>query len=425
MPGTIDGKLPTTHNAVTPAPQGALPAGWRWVRLGDVIAEAQVGFASGARDDGGIIQLRMNNVTTQGTFDWSSYIRVPADEKTMERYRLLPGDVLFNNTNSAELVGKSALFLGSEDCIAYSNHFTRLRPQPTLDARYLVLWLQQQWHDGVFQRICNRWIGQAAVQRDKLVALDIPLPPLAEQRRIAAILTDQMAAVDRARAAAEAQVAAAEALPPAYLRAVFDGEEAQRWPMKPLEEVAELLPARSIATVGDTEVIAITTACLSEFGFQPAGVKKARMWAADVADCLVQPGEVLIARSNTAELVGRAAVFGGILHGAVASDLTIRCLPGDGMEPHFLGAYLSFLYLSGYWRDRAGGASGTMKKITRAQLLKLHVPAPPVTEQRHVLKALDQQRAGATNAASALKSQHLAINALPSSLLREAFNGRL
>jgi type I restriction enzyme S subunit len=92
----------------------------------------------------------------------------------------------------------------------------------------------------VFANICNRWIGQSAVQRNKLLSLEIPLPSLLEQKRIAAILNEQIAAVDRARAAAEAQLDAAKALPAAYLRAVFNNPEAQLWPIKKFEEVAIL-----------------------------------------------------------------------------------------------------------------------------------------------------------------------------------------
>jgi len=156
-----------------------LPAGWRWVRLEDLIREAQSGFAVGERDPNGVIQLRMNNVTTSGTFDWGSFIRVPAEATAIDFYRLLPGDVLFNNTNSTELVGKSALFEGHEETIVYSNHFTRLRADTdALEPPFLALWLQAEWRRGVFADICNRWIGQSAVKNEKLLALEIALPPL-------------------------------------------------------------------------------------------------------------------------------------------------------------------------------------------------------------------------------------------------------
>ncbi|MBI3301964.1 MAG: restriction endonuclease subunit S [Deltaproteobacteria bacterium] len=200
-----------------------LPNGWRWVRLGEVVREARGGFACGERDETGVIQLRMNNVTPRGQFDRSSFVRVPADPSTLAVYRLEAGDVRFNNTNSTDLVGKTALFRGHEEPIVFSNHFTRLRTMAErLSPAFLALWLQAQWQQGFFAKICNRWIGQSAVQRDKLLALEILLPPLSEQRRIAATLTEQMAMVRRARKALEEELDTINALPAALLRQAFE-----------------------------------------------------------------------------------------------------------------------------------------------------------------------------------------------------------
>lgn len=418
--------MTTADTTPHPDTKRTLPAGWRWVRLGEMILEAQGGFASGERDPNGVIQLRMNNVTNRGQFDWSSFIRVPADSGTVEAYRLQAGNVLFNNTNSTDLVGKTALFEDYKEPVVFSNHFTRIRTiAQSLDDRFLALWLHDQWQRRVFANICNRWIGQSAVQRDKLLALEIPLPPLAEQKRIAAILSEQMTVVGRARAAAEARLEAAKALPAAYLRTVFNSPEARTWPKMRLGEVCELLPSKSIAANGDTDVQAITTACLTETGFQPSGIKIAQMLASDAPQCVVSPGEVLIARSNTPDLVGRVAMFTGDPKGAVATDLTIRIWPRNGIESAFLTFYLSFLYLSGYWKERAGGASGSMKKITRSQILNEHVPSPLLAEQKRIAAILTEQIAAAEKACRALEQELDTINKLPAALLRRAFNGGL
>jgi type I restriction enzyme S subunit len=257
------------------------------------------------------------------------------------------------------------------------------------------------------------------------VVLDLPVPPLSEQKRLAAILTEQIAAVERARAAAEAQLKAARDLPAAYLSAVFNSADAKQWPRKRFGDICELLPAKSIATDGDTNVLAITTACLSEIGFEPSGVKPARMRANDAAECVVSPGEVLIARSNTPDLVGRVSMFSGNPNGAVASDLTIRIRPRDNLESPFLTAYLSFLYLSGYWKGRAGGASGTMKKITRTQILDEQIPLPSRMDQQHIMGRLAEQMVSAERSRKTLEEQLDTINKLPAALLRRAFSGEL
>jgi len=406
--------------------QKPLPQGWRWVQLADVIREAQPGFASGLRDPNGVLQLRMNNVGTRGNLVWDEVLRVPLEGRSLADCTLALEDVVFNNTNSTELVGKSALFEGYPEAVVYSNHFTRLRVAvEALDPGYLANWLLSQWEAGVFRGLCNRWIGQSAVKNDRLLSLEIPLPSLAEQRRVAAILREQMAAREKARAAAEAQLEAAKGLSGAYLRDVFQSPAAENWPRGRVGHVATLLPARSISSDGDTDVLAITTACLTESGFEPSGVKKARMWARDAAACRVSPGEILVARSNTPELVGRVSLYTGQPPGVVASDLTIRLSTHSQCHAPFLSAYLSFLYLTGYWREKAGGASGSMKKITRRQIVAEQVPLPELSEQERIAAELRASGDCAEKIKRAAAEQLAEIERLPASLLRRAFNGDL
>ncbi len=147
------------------------------------------------------------------------------------------------------------------------------------------------------------------------------------------------------------------------------------------------------------------------------------MWADDAAECVVAPGEVLVARSNTPELVGRAAMYEGSPSNVVASDLTIRIWPRDGLSSAFIAGYLSFLYATGYWRERAGGASGTMKKITRTQLQQESVPVPTPAEQERVVTHLCGQMAFVTRARKALTEQLAATDCLVLSLLRGVLSG--
>jgi type I restriction enzyme S subunit len=238
-------------------------------------------------------------------------------------------------------------------------------------------------------------------------------------------LKEQMAAVERARASAEAELQAAEHLPAAYLRAVFNNGESKSWMKRKFTDICDLLPAKSIATSGDTEVDAITTACLSESGFLPSGVKRARMWSKDAADCVISAGEILIARSNTPELVGRVAMYLGKPQSVVASDLTIRIQTKKDIEARFLTAYLSSLYLNGYWKERAGGASGSMKKITRTQIESEQIPVPALADQLRIAEQLSSQMASAERFRQTLAEQLDAINKLPAALLREVFSGRV
>ncbi len=157
--------------------------------LRSILVEAKCGFAVGERATDGVIQLRMNNVSISGDLDLSQPTRVPASIKQQVEYLLQEGDVLFNNTNSPSLVGKSTYFPGHSEPVLYSNHFTRLRfDKARVDSKYVAYWLTQKQRSGYFEGRCKQWVNQASFGRDDLMSLEIPLPDLEEQRRIAAIL---------------------------------------------------------------------------------------------------------------------------------------------------------------------------------------------------------------------------------------------
>jgi hypothetical protein len=87
---------------------------------------------------------------------------------------------------------------------------------------------------------------------------------------------------------------------------------------------------------------------------------------------------------------------------------------------------MSFLFQTGYWRDRAGGASGTMKKITREQLLAQEIPVPPrdsVTRQRAIAADLARRLEAARSLVAECREESTALDSLPAAVLRAAFNG--
>jgi len=198
---------------------------WEKKMLKDVIVEARPGFACGTRDTKGVVQLRMNNVTTDGSFDWSSYIRIPAESETIKKYKLQSGDVLFNNTNSTELVGKTVLFESYPEKVVYSNHFTRLRTNNRyLLPQFLSLWIQLLWQQGFFAGICNRWIGQSAVKSDKLLSLKIPLPSIEKQNKLSSELYIKKSSVVILRNEVTEQLKIVNSLPNNILNKAFNGE---------------------------------------------------------------------------------------------------------------------------------------------------------------------------------------------------------
>lgn len=160
----------------------------RIARLGDIVEDLRSGFACGVDDPDGVIQFRMNNVERDGALNWTKTRRVP-QALMKSGHTLQPEDILLNATNSPDLVGKTALFLGADEPITFSNHFFRLRTRAkAANPAYIARWLRRQFELGSFKAMCRSWVNQASITRDQVLNLEVPLPPLDQQKRIAAIL---------------------------------------------------------------------------------------------------------------------------------------------------------------------------------------------------------------------------------------------
>lgn len=167
---------------------GRIPKDWDVAELASLISELKNGFASGKRDENGIVQIRMNNITTDGRLILDSYLKVPRPDQ-INNLLLGANDLLFNNTNSIDLVGKSALFKQAPFPCTFSNHFTRFRFREIVLPDWVLNIFIVLWQKGFFKSVAIRHVGQAAVHKSHLLKLKIPLPSPPEQRQIATILS--------------------------------------------------------------------------------------------------------------------------------------------------------------------------------------------------------------------------------------------
>ena len=76
-------------------------------RIGDVVSDVHYGTSAKASDNGKYVYIRMNNITYEGALDLSDIKRIDVADSEIENYIVRYGDVLFNRTNSRDLVGKT------------------------------------------------------------------------------------------------------------------------------------------------------------------------------------------------------------------------------------------------------------------------------------------------------------------------------
>ena len=172
------------------------------------------------------------NITQNGAFTWSGMKSIPYAEYTgKENFGLEHGDVLFNNTNSKELVGKTCL-VGKKIEGGFSNHITRIRVKnDTCLPEFLVAMLHGAWQRGAFLERSNQWIGQAGINTSSLSTFRVPLPPLEVQREIVSEIDGYQKVIDGARAVVENW----------RPRIAVDPE----WPVVELGEVARVIAGQS------------------------------------------------------------------------------------------------------------------------------------------------------------------------------------
>lgn len=382
---------------------------------------AQAGVACGIRDDSGIAQLRLNNLLTNGSVDFKGHIRIPLDQVPDEML-LCQGDVLFNNTNSVELVGKTVYFDGHSEKVTFSNHVTRLRVKTDeLSPEYLALWLQHQWRSKVFEGICDRWIGQAAVQKGKLEALEIETPVLEDQRQIAARLKAQLTEVETARQAVLVQVRDAALLCTTLIDAAFS--KCGQWhPITAVAKVqsgyafkSEHFAASGVRLLRNTNILPgkvywDDTVCIDEY----------ESWR--YPSYALEAGDILIS-------LDRPLISSGIKVARVsASDLPALLLQRVGrfllkpglIDPSFLYAFLQssrfIKAISGH--DQSLG----VPHISPGQVEAVMLPLVSLGEQRKIASHLKTQLAEADTIVQTVTAQLAEIERLPQRLLAQAFN---
>lgn len=140
-----------------------------------------------------MIVLRMGNLQSgKVVYDKLVYT---SDEQEIRKYPLQVGDLLFNRTNSKELVGKTAIYKGEYPAI-YAGYLVRITPM-LLNSDYLNFVMQTQYYWTYCQAVRSDAIGQSNINAEKLKHFAFPLPPLAEQKRIVAKLEELLPLCER------------------------------------------------------------------------------------------------------------------------------------------------------------------------------------------------------------------------------------
>jgi type I restriction enzyme S subunit len=141
--------------------------GWPVKRIGDLLESASYGTSEKSAATGEFPVLRMNNITRTGEMDFSDLKFMDLQTGQHDRYLVRAGDVLFNRTNSAELVGKTGIFRESKP-MAYAGYLIRLRLNKLNDPEFLSAFLNSGYSKRMLRGMCKSIIGMANINATEI-----------------------------------------------------------------------------------------------------------------------------------------------------------------------------------------------------------------------------------------------------------------
>lgn len=177
------------------------PKGWPVDTIGSLLESATYGSSSKASTEGAVPILRMNNITYSGEMDLTNLKYVSSAEADA-KYLVEPGDLLFNRTNSKELVGKTAVYDGPTP-MAFAGYLVRARVAGEYSPHYISAFLNSRFGKIVLQSMCKSIVGMANINAREFASISLPIPPATLQQQFAVIKARLARKKDRLRLQAD------------------------------------------------------------------------------------------------------------------------------------------------------------------------------------------------------------------------------
>lgn len=160
------------------------------VRISDYVADSQYGVSEAMGETGTHAVLRMNSMTASGWLDLTDLKYAPLSKKDIESTKLQDGDLLFNRTNSKELVGKCAIWRPVEDEFSFASYLVRIRLKPEMLPEFLWATLNSAYGKYRLLNSAKQAVSMANVSPTDLGRITVPLPPLPLQQKFAVLVRE-------------------------------------------------------------------------------------------------------------------------------------------------------------------------------------------------------------------------------------------
>ena len=409
-----------------------IPDNWCWVHLGDICTNFQYGTSKKSSISGLMPVLRMGNLKN-GYIDYQNLVYT-SDEYDIKQYNLQFDDLLFNRTNSSDLVGKTSIYKGELPAI-YAGYLIRITPIMT-NSDYINMVMQSSYYKEFCYEVQSRGVSQCNINAEKIRKFLIPFPPLDEQLRIVEKVDELMTELNSLekdeQILNQLQNDFPKRLKASLLQAAIQGKLTEQLPddgdardlLQSIQQEKEKLikekklkSEKPLPPISDDEIpfVIPDNWCwcrLGEVGYTNIGltyspkdisiegttvlrsgnIKDGKITYDDIVKVnmdipknkLCNIGDILIcARNGSKHLVGKAAIVdkNNLTFGAFMALFRSRCNP-----------YILMVINSQYFRrtllDDVG--TTTINQITQNMLKMFVIPLPPLAEQKRIVARLEE-----------------------------------
>lgn len=224
-----------------------LPDNWKLVKLSKLLlSKPQYGMSIKAnKDKSGIPILRMGNIQ-DGKLDLSDLKYVNIDNETLNKFSLEKGDLIFNRTNSLELVGKTAIFDENENFI-FASYLIRLKVNSDLiNAKYLNYYINMNKTQVWLKKRARQATNQANINAQKLQTLLVPLPPLKIQNQIVHKIENAFSNIDQLEELRYDALDKTDMLFESILNEILEnGKKSKNWQKVKLKDLGQYVNGRA------------------------------------------------------------------------------------------------------------------------------------------------------------------------------------
>jgi len=214
-----------------------IPSSWNFEVLNDLSESLKYGSSSKSLENGEVPVLRMGNIQN-GEIDWTD-LKFSSDKNEIKKYRLVPGNLLFNRTNSPELVGKTAIYRGEKEAI-FAGYLIQIIPKNSIDPEYLNFVLNSNYARKWCWEFKSDGVSQSNINATKLGEFLVPTPSLEEQVEIVRVLQALFEVSKKIESQYQSLKAKIDQMPQAILAKAFRGELVGQEVKEYVREVEEL-----------------------------------------------------------------------------------------------------------------------------------------------------------------------------------------